>query len=119
MPQIVGENTPNLKKTSFKPELTVCVLLLFGVILAWMSFFLFLEHGSAERAAFWFMRNHLGLGETPDFVLRIAGQGIPQPVAIVITLQEFQFSVVFACLLIAGLTWLAYRLWKAAPQRIA
>ena len=104
-------------RQSFKPELTVCVLLMLGVIMAWMSFFLFLDHSSGERAAFWFMRNHLGLGETPDFVLRIAGQGIPQPVAIVITWREFQFSVMFALLLIAGLVWLAYRLWKAATQR--
>ena len=106
-------------RQSFKPELTVCALLMLGVIMAWMSFFLFLDHSSGERAAFWFMRNHLALGETPDFVLRIAGQGIPQPVVSVITWREFQFSVVFALLLIAGLAWLAYRLWKAATQRTA
>jgi hypothetical protein len=88
-----------------------------GVLLTWISFFLFLDHSSGERAAFWFMRNHLGLGETPDFVLRIVGQGIPQPVAILITWREFQLSMLFALLLLAGLAWLAYRLWKAEMHR--
>jgi hypothetical protein len=112
-------------RQSFKPELIVCVLLMLGVILAWMSFFLFLDHTSGERAAFWFIQNHLGLGETPDFVLHIAGHGLPQPAMIIITWREFQCSLLIALLLIAGLAWLEYRLWlghqlwKAAPQRTA
>jgi hypothetical protein len=104
---------------SFKIELTVCVLLILGVITAWSSFFRFLDHSSGERAAFWFMRNHLGLGEPPDFVLRIAGQGIPQPLEILVTWREFQLSVLFAMALIGGLAWLAYRLWKVETQRSA
>jgi hypothetical protein len=100
-------------RQSFRPELMVCALLMLGVLVTWISFLLFLDHSSGERAAFWFMRNHLGLGETSDFVLRIAGQGIPQPVAIMITWHEFQLSVLLALLLLAGLAWLAYRLWKA------
>jgi hypothetical protein len=65
-------------RQSFTPELTVCILLIFGVIGAWTGFFLFFDHSAGERAAFWFMRNHLSLGEPPDFVLHIAGQGMPQ-----------------------------------------
>ena len=102
---------------SFKPEVTVCALLLLGVFMAWICFIVFLEHSSGERAAFWFMRNHLGLGEAPDFVLRIAGQGIRQPMEILITWREFQASVLFVLLLLTGLAWLTYRLWKAVPQR--
>lgn len=98
---------------SFKMELAVCVALIFGVIVTWINFFMFLDYSSGERAGFWFMRNHLGLGEAPDFVLRIAEQGIPQPVEILITWREFQLSLIFALLLISGLTWLAYRLWRA------
>jgi hypothetical protein len=104
---------------SFKPELTVCGLLILGVIMAWSSFFRFLAHSSGERAAFWFMRSHLGLGEQPDFVLRIAGQGIPQPLEILVTWREFQLSVLFALALLSGLVWLAYRLWKVETQRSA
>jgi hypothetical protein len=104
-------------RQSFTPELTVCILLIFGVIGAWTGFFLFFDHSAGERAAFWFMRNHLSLGEPPDFVLHIAGQGVPQPVEILITWRELQLSLVMALTLIAGLIWLAYRLWKAeAPH---
>lgn len=105
-------------RQSFTPELTVCALLMLGVIMAWMSFFLFLDHSSGERAAFWFMQNHLGVGESPDFVLRIAQHGIPQPIQILITWREFQLSILFALGLFSGLVWLAYRLWKAQTTGI-
>ena len=97
---------------SFTLEVTICILLIFGVIGAWICFFLFFAQSAGERAAFWFMRNHLSLGEAPDFVLRIAGQGIPQPVELLITWREVQLSLIMTMTLIAGLIWLASRLWK-------
>ena len=36
---------------SFKPEVTVCALLLLGVVMAWSSFILFLEHSSGEEVS--------------------------------------------------------------------
>ncbi len=103
----------------FRPELRVCILLIFGVIGSWTSFLLFLNHSAGERAAFWFMRKHLSLGEPTEFVLQIAGQGIPQPVEILITWREFQLSLLWALTLIAGLVWLAYRVWNAGMTRSA
>ena len=102
---------------SFKPELIVSALLLLSVLITWMSFVFFLDQSAGERAAFWFMRNHLRLGEPTSFVLRIAGQGIPQPAEILVTWREFQLSVLFALLFIVALAWLTYRLWRAETQR--
>ena len=101
-------------RRSFKPELIVLALLLFVVLFAWFSFFLFLSHSSSERAGFWFMRSHLALGESPDFILRIADQGIQQPITILVTWREFQTSLLFAIFFVASLTWLTYRLWKVS-----
>jgi hypothetical protein len=64
----------------------------------------------AERAGFAFMASHLRLGESPEFVLDIAGDGLPQPFEILSHRREFWVSLVVLLVFTAPLGWLAARL---------
>lgn len=101
---------------SLATEVKVCVFLLLVVVIAWIGFVRFLIQNSGERAAFWFMRDHLTLGESPEFVLEVAGEGLPQTLGSIVTWSAFQVSMVFLIVLIAGLTWLAYRLSRGSSR---
>ena len=81
-------------------------------ILVWLGFISFIQTTFAERAAFHFMVNHLRLGETPEFVLQIAGEGLPQPFEILYDRHEFWVSLAVLILFITILSLLSVRLWK-------
>lgn len=96
----------------FKIEVAVCIVLIGVVLAAWLGFAVAYHRSLAERAAFWFMRDHLQLGESSEFVLNIARDGLPQPLGILMARPAFQASVAVAIILVAGQAWLALRLSK-------
>ena len=101
-------NTPH-KATRL--EFFLCLALIAFAILVWSGFIAHLQTTFSEKAAFHFMVNHLQLGESPEFILQIAGQGIPQPFDVLFSQREFWMSLVVLTLFVTGLGWLVARLW--------
>ncbi len=100
-------------KKSFKFEIAICLALLVLILVVWTQFVTFLYNNLSVFAAFAFIRHHRSLGEDPKFILDTAVNGLPQPFEIILTWREFQFSVIITLLLIFGLGWLMFRLWRA------
>jgi len=98
-------------------ELALSLTLIPLSILVWLGFISFLQTTFAERAAFHFMVSHLQLGETPEFVLQIAGEGLPQPFEILYGRREFWASLAVLVFFDAALSWLATRLWRMNRTR--
>ena len=98
---------------SFRFEAVLSIVLIVMVILAWTAFVVFLVNISDEVAGFNFIRNHLALGENPEFILGIAGDGIPQPLDAIVTWRWFQWGTVLAGIFLTILAWLGARLWRA------
>ncbi len=87
-------------------------LSLFSLALTVLALSLFLVHERvcmAERAAFWFMRDHLRLGEHPAFILQVAGDGLPQPWEVLLSRREVWVATFLAALQAGALLWLAAR----------
>ncbi len=99
-------------------ELVLSLFLIPHSILTWLGFISFLQTTFAERAAFHFMVNHLELGETPEFVLQIAGQGLSQPFDVLFSQSEFWVSVVMLVVLLTLLSLVSIRLWKFNPRQL-
>ena len=100
----------NMSRESTRFEFSLCLILIVLAILVWLGFIAFVMNTLAERAAFNFMSNHLRLGESPEFVLSIAGEGLPQPIEILLHRREFWGSLTILIVFIAMLGWLAARL---------
>jgi len=101
--------------TPYKPtrlEFTLSLVLIAFAILVWFGFVAHLQTTITEGAAFHFMVSHLQLGETPEFVLQIAGQGLPQPLEGLFSRREFWLSLAMLALFAIGMGWLAARLWS-------
>lgn len=98
-----------------RPELFLTLALIPLSILAWLGFVSFLQTTFAERAAFHFMVSHLELGETPKFVLQIAGEGLPQPFEVLFSHSEFWISLVVLLGLVMLLSIISIRVWKFKP----
>jgi hypothetical protein len=96
-------------------ELILSLSLIPFSILIWVGFISFLQTTFAERAAFHFMVNHLELGETPEFVLQIAGQGLSQPFDVLFSQSEFWVSLVMLVVFLTLLSLVSIRLWKFNP----
>ncbi len=90
-------------------DLALCIALMFLVVASWLGFTSFLQRSSSESAGFRFMVRHLSLGETPEFVLNIAGEGLAQPLEIIATRKEFQAASIITTLHLFGLVWLSLR----------
>lgn len=103
MPHLHLSKTPRF-------EFVLCLALIGLSILTWLGFLAFLQSTFAERAAFAFMASHLRLGESPDFALQIAGDGIPQPWHILFVRPEFWVSLALLVLFAGALGFLAFRL---------
>jgi hypothetical protein len=106
-----------LRRNSFREksprlEITICILLISMIFLAWMAFVMFLGNISDEIASMNFIRRHIALGEDPEWVLNIAGAGIPQPLDAIITWRWFQWGMIIFGVLETLLAWLGARLWK-------
>jgi hypothetical protein len=102
---------------SLRLEVALCILLSFFVILVWAGFVAFLMDISDEIAGLSFIRNHLALGEDPEWVLKIAGDGIPQPFEIILTWRWFQWGTIAAGIIITILAWLGARFWTIEPRK--
>jgi ABC-type microcin C transport system permease subunit YejE len=98
---------------SLRVEAALCIVLIVVVILTWASFVTFLRDISDEVASLKFIRGHLALGESPEFVLGIAGEGIAQPLDAIITWRGFQWGTGIAGIMLTLLAWLGARLWRA------
>ena len=98
---------------SLRVEAALCIVLIVVVILTWASFVTFLRDISDEVAGLRFIRRHLALGESPEFVLGIAGDGIAQPLDAIITWRWFQWGTAIAGVILTLLAWLGARLWRA------
>lgn len=98
---------------SYRFEATLCIVLIVMIILAWSSFVAFLNNISDEVAGLNFIRRHLALGEPTEFMLGIAGDGIPQPLDAIITWRWFQWGTVTAGIFLTILAGLWARLWRA------
>ena len=67
----------------------LCVGLIALAVLVWLGFISYLQTTFSEKAAFHFMVSHLQLGESPEFALQIAGQGLPQPFEVLFYQRAF------------------------------
>jgi len=109
----------NTSRRSTRPEFALCLILIAASILVWIGFISFLHATSTEGAAFRFMASHLRLGESPEFVLQIAGEGLPQSYEVLLHRREFWGSMAVLIVFTAALGWLAARLRgeKPTPNR--
>lgn len=98
---------------SLRFEAALCIVLIFIVIFAWASFVAYLRDISDEVAGLNFIRRHLALGEDPEWVLGIAGEGIAQPLDAIITWRWFQWGTAITGIILTLLAWLGARLWRA------
>lgn len=106
-----------MSKQLFKAEIVVCIALIILVIITWFAFASLFNEYVTAKAAIEFIKRHRALGESPQFILDIAGSGLDQPLDVIIRWREFQASIGIATLLILGITWLTLRLWKSGFTR--
>ncbi len=95
-----------MSKQSFKIEIAAGISLIVLTIITWFAFTSFFNDYVTVKAAMEFIKRHRALGENPQFILGIAGNGLPQPFEIIASWREFQVSFAIAIAQIIGLLWL-------------
>lgn len=106
----------NTSRKSLHAEIVVCVALIVLVVVTWIGFALYFYEDVSIRSALAFMQYHKALGESPEFIPG-AVNGLAQPLDVLFTWRQFQASIIIAMLLILGLMWLAFRLWRSEVSR--